>query len=299
MLKFYFEDGLLPHLDSFFKNHVNHQVVDQMQDCDFVISAKINIGEYSSKVIQKAINSYKDNPKKIIIFLISDTSKKFNLPINVLLFRTSLLKSRINLNEFVLPYIFEKRLDFHILDKSTRPKIGFCGQTQHNIGKRKTCMKFFEQNKIFETDFIERNGFWNGKPNDEHLKKEFEDNIYQNHFNLANKGRGNFSIRFYQVLSAGRIPVVLDTDVVLPFADEIDYKKHIIISKSPRRLAEKVFSFYQTHTNEEMIALQKRNYQLYQDFFTFEGYGKKLEHILLNFEPKSIVKNWFYKFFPL
>lgn len=283
MLKLFFERGPLPHFHGFFKNYVKHIEVDTTDDCDYVISAQINIGEYNAKTIQNAINIYIKCKSKVIIFLVSDTSKKFRVPKNVLLFRTSLLKTRKKNNEFVLPYIFEPPLVYNQINKTVTPKIGFCGQTKNNIGKRKTCIKVFEKSGKFITNFIERSGFWNGKPNDEILKTEFEENIYNNHFNIANRGRGNFSIRFYQILSAGRIPVLLDTNILLPFSNEINYNEHIVISKSSRKLVLKTLNFYYSKTDIELRDVQSNNVQLYKNYFTLEGYGKKIEIILLDY----------------
>lgn len=277
MLKLFFEDGLFPNFHDFFSNHVKHIKVFRIDECDYVVSFQLMFGVYDQKEVQKGLNVYKNYTKRVILFLVSDSSKTFNVPENVLLFRTSVLKSKQKGNEFVLPYIFEQPLNFISLEKT---KIGFCEQTQHNIGKRKSTIKAFLKSNIFITNFIERNSFWNGKPNDENLKKEFENNIYDNHFNICNKGRGNFSIRFYQVLSAGRIPVVLDTNVKLPFDEEIDYKNHIIISKSNKRLVQKTKDFYESKTSEELLEIQEKNRQLYQEYFSFGGFGEKLEKFL-------------------
>ena len=41
---------------------------------------------------------------------------------------------------------------------------------------------------------------------------------------LCVRGRGNFSHRLYETLAVGRIPVIVDTDLALPCADEVDWR---------------------------------------------------------------------------
>ena len=52
----------------------------------------------------------------------------------------------------------------------------------------------------------------------------FAQNVIQNPYTLCVRGGGNFSVRFYEVLSAGRIPVFVDTDCVLPAEDHVPWK---------------------------------------------------------------------------
>ena len=43
---------------------------------------------------------------------------------------------------------------------------------------------------------------------------------------LSLRGKGNYSFRLYEIFAMGRIPLFIDTDCVLPFEDEIDWKRH-------------------------------------------------------------------------
>ena len=102
MLKLYFEDGPYPDVHNFFHNYVQHENVQTVAACDYLVSAQIKYGEYDKKVIQKGLNVYKNFSQKVIVFLVSDSSETFNVPENVLLFRTSVLKSkqkRVNLKK--------------------------------------------------------------------------------------------------------------------------------------------------------------------------------------------------------
>jgi hypothetical protein len=62
----------------------------------------------------------------------------------------------------------------------------------------------------------------------EDARREYVENMAGAEFGLAPKGDGNYSLRFYELLSLGRIPVVPDTGVVLPLEDEIPYGDFVV-----------------------------------------------------------------------
>ncbi|HMS90581.1 MAG TPA: exostosin family protein, partial [Acidimicrobiales bacterium] len=57
---------------------------------------------------------------------------------------------------------------------------------------------------------------------------EFDDNLRSATYALCVRGTGNFSARFYESLSFGRVPLFVDTNCVLPFEDEIDWRSRTV-----------------------------------------------------------------------
>jgi hypothetical protein len=57
---------------------------------------------------------------------------------------------------------------------------------------------------------------------------QFFDCLSDNQYSLCVRGRGNFSYRFYESLAMRRIPVLVDTECVLPFDNEIDWDSVIV-----------------------------------------------------------------------
>ncbi len=55
------------------------------------------------------------------------------------------------------------------------------------------------------------------------MRREYLDHLLASDYVLCVRGAGNFSIRLFETLAAGRIPVILDTELVLPCADAIDW----------------------------------------------------------------------------
>jgi hypothetical protein len=58
-------------------------------------------------------------------------------------------------------------------------------------------------------------------------RQEYIDNMLSSDLALVVKGDGNYSYRFYEALSLGRVPLFIDTDCVLPLDDVIDYDSFI------------------------------------------------------------------------
>lgn len=273
-----------------------------IENCDIVVSSKFEVGLYDTKEIQKRLNSYKKLNKIVLIFLVSDNNKAFKIPQNVLLYRTSLYKSKKNKSEFLLPYIWEcYEKPEKPLPKTVKPKVGFCGNVNKNLGKRLSTIKVLEQNKNIETDFILRKGFWAGKPNDEQLKTDYINNLINSHFTICNRGRGNFAIRFYQALSLGRIPVLIDSDMVFPFEEHINWDDVIIKAKNETELADKIVLWWQNKSEKDVINAQLKCREIYEQYLTAASFSKILEKIMLqkvsNFNGNEQFKNSFFQTF--
>jgi len=88
-----------------------------------------------------------------------------------------------------------------------------------------------ENSKGLKTNFLLRSHYKAGATttaNKNKVEKEFYENIYSNLFTLCLRGMGNYSVRFYQTLAMGRIPVLIDTDSQLAFAKQIAYENIIV-----------------------------------------------------------------------
>ena len=230
---------------------------------DKVISCKLKWGETNATVIQNEISSYAEiKDKTVYIFLVSDTVSNFAIPENVRLYRTSLYKSQQSENEHILPYIWENiAAPPPPLECGEMPVIGFCGL---NSSFRRATLKAFQEDHNIECDFIIRKKFWGGRPHDPQLVSDFTANMVNSHFNICNRGAGNFSMRFYQTLSCGRIPVLLNTDMVLPLAEEIDWENLIVLSTTAKELPEKLLAYWNT---KDVVEMQTKCKEVYDKHF--------------------------------
>jgi hypothetical protein len=90
------------------------------------------------------------------------------------------------------------------------------------------------------------------------LRREFISSIQDSDLSLVIRGDGNFSLRFFEVLSLGRIPIFIDTDSPLPLESEIDYDS--IMLRVPYQkidvLPQLVREFWDAMTPEEYLRRQ-------------------------------------------
>ena len=208
--------------------------------------------------MQNIIDECGYNSKTVYIFFITDCCASFSIPNNVKVYRTSLVKSQKNKNEFILPYIWEGFDAFEPLKITEKPIVGFCGLSCKY--REKTLLSFQHDDRII-SNFIIRKNFWGGKPHDPKIINDFLDNMKSSHFNICNRGTGNFSMRFYQTLSCGRIPILLNTDILLPFENEIDWNDIIIFADTDEELIEKTINC------KDIINKQIKCREIYETYF--------------------------------
>lgn len=103
---------------------------------------------------------------------------------------------------------------------------------------------------------------------------EFYENLKDSDYVVCARGAGNFSIRFYEALAMGRIPIFIDTDSALPFDDELDWKKHVVWVeyKERHKVAEKVADFHRALSEKDFIDLQLANRKLWEEQLTLRGF---------------------------
>ncbi|MBI2108827.1 MAG: exostosin family protein [Parcubacteria group bacterium] len=115
-------------------------------------------------------------------------------------------------------------------------------------------------NFILRRSFNAQSGF-DGKKQIGYEKgeKEYVESILHTDFVLAPKGNGNASVRFFETLSLGRFPVLINTDCELPLKDFIDYDKFVVTVDYTRikDTEQAILDFYNALDNKEFQERQK------------------------------------------
>jgi hypothetical protein len=137
------------------------------------------------------------------------------------------------------------------------------------------------QSSNLKTDFILRSrykGGANSPEEKEKVEKEFYQNIQDSLFTVCIRGMGNYSVRFYQTLAMGRIPILIDTDSVLPFSSEIPYDQFVLRVPFQNRFDIKPFveSFIMSKTEDELVQIQKVARESWLRHFQTEGMLRNL-----------------------
>ncbi len=96
--------------------------------------------------------------------------------------------------------------------------------------------------------------------------QEFFNNIFDNTYTFCMRGGGNFSVRFYETLALGRIPVLINTDCKLPLEDLINWNTHCLIinENEAETIAEQLVTFHNSKSSKELEDLQRKNRELWE-----------------------------------
>ncbi|MEZ4858017.1 MAG: exostosin family protein [Flavobacteriaceae bacterium] len=117
------------------------------------------------------------------------------------------------------------------------------------------------------------------KSNEEKQKttREFYQNMNENLYTFCSRGTGNFSVRLYETLAMGRIPVVVDTDCRFPFNNAIPWKEQcvIILENEIPSIDKKINDFHKNSGTKRLTEIQKENRLIWQDYLTKNTYFKK------------------------
>ncbi|MFZ2500407.1 MAG: exostosin family protein, partial [Minisyncoccia bacterium] len=129
-----------------------------------------------------------------------------------------------------------------------------------------------------QTNFIIRRAFSGARRTIEldpvQARAEFIQNIINADFVLAPKGDGNYSNRFLEALSLGRIPIVPDTDIVLPLEGSVDYS-FVMVRVPMNRVCETpkyIHEFYDALTEVEWQQRQQLVREIFEKYLRQDSF---------------------------
>ena len=96
------------------------------------------------------------------------------------------------------------------------------------------------------------------------LEKLFVNNISKCDYVLCVRGTGNYSGRFYMALNAGRIPVVIDTDIVIPFENKLHLVK--VPVESIEKIGDYILKHFETTSESELEIMKQENRNVYHQY---------------------------------
>ena len=299
----------------FFKDPVI-ELVENVSDADIIVlphdySLIMDNKNYLSRYIHL---SEKYN-KKIIIFSHSDYDEIINIP-NSIVFRTSQYRYKKRSNEIIMPpYVEDLSIYKSIINRNKNkiPVIGFCGlatykNTQeqftvylknfkleimkiltlnknlilHKRGVyfRKKIIEKLEKTSLIKTNFIIRKTYSGHISTAElpidQLRSEYIENFVNSDLALIVKGNGNFSLRFYEALSLGRVPLFIDTDCMLPLEEIINYNKFVFSFNiaNIKNIDKLVAESFEKINNEQFIKMQNLGRLVFEKYLRIDSFFK-------------------------
>jgi hypothetical protein len=178
-----------------------------------------------------------------------------------------------------------------ILPKPHRPRVGFCGYVGTGISRslfrlaganqkvdglaiRATALAALKRDPRIDCDFLSRATYLGSATyaafDKQHPLADARDaflaNLFRCPYNLAIRGKGNHSVRFYEVLAASRIPLFVNTACVLPLEREIDWKAHTLWVEDSDlpQIGDRVTAGHAAIPAEEFEERQRANRRLWE-----------------------------------
>lgn len=227
------------------------------------------------KRVRKWVHQYGRNMTHQILILATDMEYLYDVSDTVICLRTSLLRYKTRPQDIAIPIPWDSWKE--PLPLGTRTSVGFCGMPNHP--KRKELIQYLQTQPNIEVDIILRTAFFghlHSKHTSEQLeqmKEEYNQNLENNIFIACPRGAGNYSIRFYETLRAGRIPVLLDTDMVFPLEQKIDYSSIMICESTPEAVVAKIIEWIE---HKDLQAIQKECRRIWETYLYFPKFMEYL-----------------------
>lgn len=278
-----------------------------------------NIGE--SSVFWEFIREANSNGIPAWIYTAGDFGKTFSenfITFRLGGFKTKLSENTEIMPCFVSdPYLHILEGNWRPIVKTNMPTIGFVGKASGGLDKfmkeyliflkqsflriignnstdvqaffssslfRSKVLKTLTQNSSIDSNFISRKHYRAAAKTEEAVKvttRDFYKNIENNLYTLCIRGAGNFSVRFYETLIMGRIPILIETDIQLPLSNIINWENHIIFA-TIKNVEQKVLDFHQSKSTDDLIEIQKGNRRLVLDKLNRVDYFKEVSNKYFN-----------------
>ena len=255
------------------KNEDINELIEytDVEDCDFIYFPFKFLIKKSK--LEDLTELSEKHCKKILLFYNDDDDSIFNSK-NSIIFRTSIYNSKKPNNYFSLPAFcndLKKETNYFYREKNEIPTIGFCGAITHNL-RKKTIEKL--SNTSLLKNFLIRDNFWGGNIWGQDVRDEYVKNIINSDFVVCVRGSGNFSYRLYETLCLGKIPLIVDTDISLPFNDQQNYSEKFVIIDNLDDIESKILDYWSKISNYK--ELQKNLATIWSDNLSPLGFIKNL-----------------------
>jgi len=285
----------------------HYKLEEEILESDFVVMPirYINFVKENS-AFKTLLELARSHDKPLWIYTAGDYGFTSKIP-NNFTFRLGGFNSKMPNTTFVTPSFINDPYKsflskgFGVLEKESKPSIGFVGHAKSGVTKyvkeyinhlkyrvkrivksqpidkqsfypsstkRAKYLSLLAMSNDLDAQFILRNQYRAGSHSLEAQEKssqEFYNNIYNTAYTFCIRGVGNFSVRFYETLAVGRIPILLNTDCRLPLDNVIDWSKHCLIidETSGQPIVKQILNFHNNLSPDAFKLLQQSNRDLW------------------------------------
>jgi len=274
-----------------------------------------------NEIINRYLELAQKYDKFVLINAKGDQDENLSIP-NSIIIRYSQYRYKLQPNEIIVPppvYDLGKIYGIRYRSKANRPTVGFAGLATYRSQKafvndikrsllcdikhifdgyskvrkssiwyRRRAIEAVKANTNITANVIIRSFWAGGRANikgrdPDVLKKEYVKNMMESDFVLCPKGAGNFSLRFYETLSMGRIPVVIDTEMPLPLDDRINYSEFCLVVhyRDANKLGHIIERFYQDLSNDDFLEMQHRAREIFERYLVIDRFYELLFNAII------------------
>ena len=233
--------------------------------------------------------------KPLLFFNRSDFPRNVTLPNAYSLQNAVTFRPRYT-NVIVIPYNISPLPFFGLRNKSQIPIISFVGFVPRispgrilstwrqmpsrplkanpivirEMGIRAISKSVFEHHIIIRDQY---GGARSTNPNYKVQREEFEESIRLSDFVFCPRGDGNSSRRFFEAISAGRIPIVPNSDIVLPSRIAlIENLVYLPVRTLSSDLNEKIQTYWNEVSAKEYLEAQQQNLKLFAEQLNYSRF---------------------------
>ncbi|MDX2162195.1 MAG: exostosin family protein [bacterium] len=246
------------------------------------------------------------------LFVFHHADNDLPIPLDAIIFRTSAYASQHPPKTLGLPSWSSTITDKMPLRPWERtPVIGFCGSATRSTPRKRLwhwgrmvrqlvlrrqpvyasprdqrarALDLLRRSPRVATHFIIRSQYYGGAQTASteaevvRIQSEYRDNMRDSDYTLCMRGNGNYSIRFYETLCAGRIPLFVNTDCLLPYADEVNWRTLFpwVEARDLARIADTAADFHAGLSADAFTALQIELRALWETWLSPHGFFAKL-----------------------
>lgn len=292
-------------------------------DGSYLLSKDPSVASKAREAARRFASTAAGSGLRVLVLVNDESTAPIGIDGAVVL-RNALDRRRRPPGDFAMPGWFDDYVTEYlggsivVRDKAEVPTVGFCGQAAtggprlprrvkllaigalksagvhvaHSDGVylRRRAMMALEAHPGLRTDFIVRNKVFGDMVVDEAMKakvrREYYDNLVGSDYVLSVRGFSNYSFRFFEAMSVGRIPVLIDTDCVLPYDFLHDYRESCVIVPEGEidRVGDHVLRFHGRLSPEDFRELQRRIRRFWEEWLSPEGFFR---HVPLHLDPAA------------
>lgn len=258
------------------------------QECNyFIVPVKIKnknkiISEKKIQILLNQLEFYEKNKEKHVFFITGDNHEEIDKIKDSIIFQNSICYYSKNLPLHYNALVFPNQI--REINQSYFD-ISFLGNL--NFPLRENIKKKLEKNFNLKINISEFD-YWNFNKN-----KKIKEISKINYFNLMNNSkfilcpRGNAlnSIRFFETLSFGKIPILISDTIKLPLKSKINYDKIClkIKEKNLDEICDKVKYFME---NNDLNLISKECRKIWENYFKEDKFNYFVETSILEKRQK-------------